>query len=97
MERLFKNFKRLMASLGVVAFLMVAGWQVQVGWGTSHSEAQVDFNKKIEALELAFAGSNSASCFAGFGGGHVVHVPKCNAGCPYEWYSDAFEIGTCSN
>jgi len=27
MERLFKNSRKLLASLGVVAFLMVASWQ----------------------------------------------------------------------
>ncbi len=51
MEKLFKNSKRLMASLGVVAFLMVAGWQV----GVSGSAAP--FLNSDLALENAIAGS----------------------------------------
>ncbi len=35
MERLFKNSKRLMASLGMAAFLMVASWQFGVGADSS--------------------------------------------------------------
>jgi hypothetical protein len=53
MERLFKNSRKLLASLGVVAFLMVAGWQVGAdGTGELFSETEV-------ALDNAKAGSGT--------------------------------------
>lgn len=51
MERLFKNSRKLLASLGVVAFLMVAGWQ----FGLGGSEAV--FSETENALENAVVGS----------------------------------------
>ena len=53
MEKLFKNSKRWMSAFGVVAFLMVAGWQVGAdGTNDVFTETEV-------ALENAVAGSGS--------------------------------------
>jgi hypothetical protein len=92
-----KNSKKGMAVLGAVGFMLVAGWQVGIGWNNNLSHPQDQLNEKIQALDLAFAGSGSAKCYAGIGTSHIIHVPRCETGCPYEWYSDALEIGTCSN
>ncbi|MFO7825584.1 MAG: hypothetical protein R6V72_16720 [Cyclobacterium sp.] len=57
MERLFKNSRKLLASFGVVAFLMVAGWQFGVGaTGAVFSESEL-------ALENAVAGSDTICQF----------------------------------
>ncbi|SHM42752.1 hypothetical protein SAMN04488057_101420 [Cyclobacterium lianum] len=45
MERLFKNSRKLLASLGVVAFLMVAGWQ----FGSAYTIEIAD-KEEIEAF-----------------------------------------------
>lgn len=51
MEKLVKNSKKWMSALGVVAFLMVAGWQVGAGnSGTNDQHISI-------ALEEATAGS----------------------------------------
>jgi hypothetical protein len=55
MERLFKNSRRLMASLEVVAFLMVAGWQFGIG------STEPVFTETQEALENAIAGSGGTN------------------------------------
>ena len=51
MEKLFNNSKRWLTALGVVAFLMVAGWQVGAN-GTEEVFAETEV-----ALENAVAGS----------------------------------------
>jgi 1,4-dihydroxy-2-naphthoyl-CoA synthase len=65
MEKLFKNSKRWMTALGVVVFLMVAGWQVGAD-GT-----QEVFVETEVALENAKAGSD-LSC--------KVEVIDCSSG-----------------
>ncbi|WP_375585736.1 hypothetical protein [Cyclobacterium xiamenense] len=51
MGRLLKNSRKLLASLGVVAFLMVAGWQFGLGG------SKAVFSETEKALENAVAGS----------------------------------------
>jgi hypothetical protein len=61
MERLFKNSKRLMASLGLVAFLMVAGWQFGIGSTESQfSETEVALENALEGS----GGSGSWTCYS---------------------------------
>ena len=55
MEKLFKNSKRWLTAFSVVAFLMVAGWQVGAD-GTKEMFAETEV-----ALENAVAGTGVAS------------------------------------
>lgn len=53
MKRLLKNSRILLASLGVVAFLMVAGWQFGIG------DSEAAFSETKVALENSFGGSGT--------------------------------------
>jgi hypothetical protein len=52
MKQWLKNSRKLMAMLGAVAFMLVAGWQFGVG-GT-----EAPFSENEVALEKAIAGSD---------------------------------------
>ena len=79
MEKLVKQSKRWMAALGVVAFLMVAGWQGGAGG------AQEVFAETEMALENAEAGS--AGCLpSGVNAiatdtGNGIECKKCGGSC----------------
>jgi hypothetical protein len=63
MEKLVKQCKRWMAALGVVAFLMVAGWQVR-------SSDQIGIQEKEEIEAIANSGT---PC----GGPKDAHTATC--------------------
>ena len=100
MERLFKNSRRLIASLGVAAFLMVAGWQV----GLSGTDAV--FSETELALENAVANSGGPSATVPcknvpqVGGEHQARICVLNgeAYCERDYYDiwGPQSNGTCS-
>ncbi len=86
MKQWLKNSRKLMAALGAVAVMLVAGWQ----FGVSGTEAP--FSENEVALEKAIAGSGNCSdwiCCQAF---------LQNEGCIDEegnaWYGDEKRCGT---
>jgi hypothetical protein len=98
MEKLFKNSKKWMSALGVVAFLMVAGWQVGVN-GTESA-----FSDTEAALEMAIANSGgpgaTVPCFDAeeVGSGpyrNRVCVENMKAFCQFADHG-SYTVGTCN-
>ena len=84
----FKNFKSILKLGSILAVVAVFFLNVSIGIG---NDLKIDTSQKAMAYMFT-----EANCFAGSLGGDLSY-PKCNPGCPYELWTVAMQVGTCSS